>query len=297
MITVSDIGEDALVQRLTAHAPLGARVLAGPGDDCAVVEPPPTGFHLLLKTDAVIEGIHFLPQTEPERVGRKAMARVLSDIAAMGGEPREALVTLVLPADTPVDWVERVYVGLHSLAQQFGVDVVGGETSRGAERILAVTLTGQVRAGRAILRSGGKAGDALMVTGKLGGSLAGHHLDFLPRVVEGQWLTQNVPVHAMMDLSDGLARDLPKMAMAAELEYLVDWERLPLRNGCDLRAAWTDGEDYELLMAIPQDFAGDLLRSWELNFPDVSLTRIGRLVHCGEGIAGPAGGWDSLREN
>lgn len=290
--TLRDVGEDALVKRLIADAPLGKDVVAGAGDDCAVVQGVGRGELCLLKTDAIVEGVHFESASPPKLVGRKALARVLSDVAAMGGRPGQALVTLVLPSETKVVWVEAVYAGLYQLARQHGVSVVGGETTRGKDRVLSVALTGMVSKKEWATRGGGRAGDVLLVTGKLGGSLVGRHFTFEPRLEQGQWLVKHFPIHAMMDLSDGLAKDLPRMACLAGLGFRVDMDRLPRHRGCSVEQAWGDGEDYELLMAVPKRCLKRLLAQWRERFPRVPLTAIGELVEAAAGAGGPDGGWD-----
>ncbi len=292
---LQDLGEDALLRRLLPSLPLGKDVVAGPGDDCAVVHGPARGEWLLLKTDAVVENVHFTADTAPRLVGRKALARVLSDVAAMGGKPGQALITLAAPPETPVSWVDGLYRGLCDLAKRHDVSVVGGETTRATQRLVSVTLTGTVKKRHWASRGGGRAGDALLVTGRLGGSLAGRHLRFEPRLNEGQWLAENTVLHAMMDLSDGLAKDLPRLAALAGLAFEVDWANLPKHRGCSVKQAWSDGEDYELLLAVPAKSVPELQRRWKLRFPKVPLTTIGRLVKSGSGEEAPAGGWDAFR--
>lgn len=294
MKRVADIGEDALVRRLIQNAPLGQDVLAGPGDDCAVVQAPAAGQVLLLKTDAVVEGVHFESGSPPRLVGRKALARVLSDIAAMAGTPSHALVTLILPPETPVSWVGGVYAGLYALARQHGVSVVGGETTRGLQRAISVTLTGTVEASKWIRRGGAQCGDEVWVTGRLGGSIKGHHFKFEPRLQQGRWLAEHCPIHAMMDLSDGLGKDLPRLAQAAGLGMEVDWTALPKNRGCTAAQAWGDGEDYELLFALPPASGPALQKAWAASFPKLSLTKIARLIPASEGAGVPVGGWDAF---
>lgn len=290
--TVRELGEDALVERLVAGAPLGADVVAGAGDDCAVVKGVGKGELLLLKTDAMVEGVHFDPGNAPRLVGRKALARVLSDIAAMGGRPGQALVTLVLPPETSVEWVDGVYAGLYALARRYGVSVVGGETTRGQDRIVSVTLTGRVAKNRWAARCGGRLGDVLLVTGKLGGSIGGRHFRFEPRLEQGQWLVEHFAIRAMMDISDGLAKDLPRLAKGAGLGFKVQWEKLPKHRGCSITQAWGDGEDYELLFAVPKRSVERLIAQWRERFPKVPLTAVGELVKSKAGEVGPDGGWD-----
>ena len=247
---LSELGEDAVVTRLTRSLRLDSRVKLGAGDDCAVVET--AGRLQLLKSDCVIEGIHFFPDADPKWIGWKAMCRSISDIAAMGGTPLDALVTLAVRPDTEFAWLKRVYSGLEAAAKMYDVNLVGGETAKSpGPFFLSVALTGTVEHGRYVGRSGGRKGDWLYVTGKLGGSIGGRHLRFRPRVAEARWLVGQFPIHAMMDLSDGLASDLPRLAMASRLGFEVDLANLPLHRGSSPENGLRDGEDYELLFAVP----------------------------------------------
>ncbi|MEO8353910.1 MAG: thiamine-phosphate kinase, partial [Chthoniobacteraceae bacterium] len=172
-----------------------------------------------------------------------------------------------------------LYRGLATAARRFEVTIVGGETARSPGPLfLSIALTGEVERGRCVLRSGGKPGDALYVTGRLGGSRAGHHLDFIPRVVEARWLTENFRLHAMMDLSDGLASDLPRLARASRCGFALDLPSIPRTRGCTLEQAMRDGEDYELLLALPNRRGNELEAAWFRKFPNLNLTRIGRLA-------------------
>ncbi len=293
-MTLAQLGEDALVHRLTEGLPLAADVVTGAGDDCAIVLPLGKGWLQLLKTDCVVEGVHFLPDKPAERTGWKAMARAVSDIAAMGGEPQHALVTLLVPSDCAVTKIEKLYQGLRSCAARFGVSIVGGETSRAPQLAVIISMTGRVKAARAVRRDGARPGDVIFVTGKLGGSRSGHHLDFVPRVAEAQWLVAHHRLHAMMDLSDGLGKDLPRMATASELDFIIHEESLPANEGCTQAQAWSDGEDYELMFAVAPRAARRLAEEWVKIFTDVPLTRIGRFVARGTGRvpAFQAGGWE-----
>jgi thiamine-monophosphate kinase len=277
---LSELGEDAVVTRLIRSLRLDRRVKLGPGDDCAVVET--AGRLQLLKSDCVIEKIHFLPDTNPKWIGWKAMCRSISDIAAMGGTPLDALVTMAVRPDTEFTWLRRVYAGLELAARTYKVNLVGGETAKSpGPFFLSVAVTGSVEHGKFIRRSGGRPGDRLYVTGKLGGSLEGRHMRFRPRVAEAHWLVSRFPVHAMMDLSDGLASDLPRLAMASRLGFEVDMGCLPLHRGCSAENGLSDGEDYELLFAVPARSQKRLETEWQGKFPKLRLTAIGRLVEKG----------------
>ena len=276
--TLTEIGEVAFVHRLTRQLALDDDVRVGAGDDCAVIGKPRAARWQLLKTDAVIEGIHFLAEEDPRRVGWKALCRALSDIAAMGGVPAHALITLAAPSTTPLARIDGLYAGLRKAARRFGASIVGGETSRSPGPLfLNVALTGWVERTRCVLRSGGRPGDALYVTGRLGGSLAGKHLDFTPRLAEARWLVAHHRPRAMMDLSDGLAADLPRLALASGCGYEIFRDRLPLTPGCTPEHGLAHGEDYELLFAIGARAAGPLERAWKRHFPRLPLTRIGAL--------------------
>jgi thiamine-monophosphate kinase len=285
-MTLQELGEDALVKQLLAGLPSHESVRVGPGDDCAVVQV--SAGTLLLKTDAMVEGVHFLRSTEPERIGRKALARAISDMGAMGGRPAHALITLMAPADLEVDFVLRMYAGLSQLASEYRVAIVGGETTRSPLIILNVALTGH--ASHPVLRSRGQVGDLLAVTGSLGGSIRGKHLDFTPRVREGTWLAEQGLVHAMMDLSDGLAKDLPRLAKASACGFAVDDSSLPLSESCSVEQAWSDGEDYELLFTCSQAQWEVLQTTWPEGF--APLHRIGHLTS--QPIHSRPGGWDAF---
>jgi thiamine-monophosphate kinase len=178
--------------------------------------------------------------------------------------------------------LKRVYAGLVAAAKMYKVNLVGGETVKSpGPFFLSVALTGTVEGGRYVGRFGGQKGDWLFVTGKLGGSLGGRHLRFRPRVAEARWLVSRFPVHAMMDLSDGLASDLPRLAKASRLGFEVDLATLPLHQGVSPENGLRDGEDYELLFALPVRAKKRLEIEWRKKFPNLRLTAIGRLVENG----------------
>ena len=210
------MNEFELIARLTRSLPANSSVITGAGDDCAVLEAGALDRLLLFKTDAVVEGIHYAAGTPPEKIGHKALGRCLSDIAAMAGTPTAALVTLGLPRQFDAALVEAIYAGMSALARRHDVAIVGGETTTNPERLLiSVAMVGFAPRGKVLLRSGAKPGDAIFVTGELGGSLAGRHLDFEPRLAEARWLAEHFSVHAMIDLSDGLAGDLRHVLKAS----------------------------------------------------------------------------------
>jgi thiamine-monophosphate kinase len=270
------VGEDALLASLLRELPASRKLI---GDDCAVVEFRGAKNLLVLKTDCVVEKIHFAPAIDPVLAGWKAMMRALSDFAAVSAVPQFALITLIVPATRSTSWVKKLYRGLKRAASRFDVAIVGGETSAArGPAVISVSVTGFVEKGRWISRAGGKKGDDLFVTGRLGGSLRGKHLRFIPRIEESRWLTKNFRVHAMMDLSDGLGADLPRLAKASKLGFKIEREKLPLARGAKIDNAISDGEDYELLFAISRRDRERLERAWRKKFPKLPLTRIGSLT-------------------
>ena len=285
------MNELELIRLLTASLPANASVVTGAGDDCAVLDLGVPDRFVLFKTDAVVEGVHFTRDTPPEKIGHKALARCLSDIAAMAGTPTAALVTLALPRDFDPQFIEGIYTGMNALARRHGVAIAGGETTTNPERILlSIALLGTVARDKCPHRSGSKVGDALFVTGRLGGSLAGHHLDFEPRLSEARWLADHFPIHAMIDLSDGLAGDLRHLLEPARLGAELLKSAIPISRAAKLQskaefsakppllAALTDGEDFELLFTIASKDAVRLLDAWKQQFPKVPLTCIGKIT-------------------
>jgi thiamine-monophosphate kinase len=271
-------GEDRLLEQLLPHLPLGKGVVAGAGDDCAVVKTPVGRDFLVLKTDCIVEGVHFLREANPVDIGWKAMMRPLSDFAATSAVPQFALITLITSAQTEVEWVKRLYRGLRRAARRFKVSIVGGETSSTpGPTAISVSVVGFVEKDRWVTRRGGKNGDDLFVTGRLGGAMTRKHLQFVPRIVESRWLTKNFSIHAMMDLSDGLGADLPRLARASKVGFRIDVENLPLNRGAKIDNAISEGEDYELLFAISPRDRDRLEREWQKKFPKLPLTRIGQL--------------------
>lgn len=289
---VSDLGEDPLIHRITAGLQQRANVLVGPGDDCAVIERNAT-HDTLLKTDCIVEHIHFLPGEDAARIGWKAVARVVSDFAAMGGLAESLLVTLIVPPETDAEWIEQLYAGMQRCAERYTSSIVGGETSSttaGSPAMISIAGTGTVEKGQAILRSGAGEGDLIFVTGRLGGSMAGKHLDFLPRVKQARWLLEHFTPSSMMDLSDGLAKDLPRLAKASGKGFQLDTDSIPRSDNASLQEALNDGEDFELLFTVPAELGAELTKNWQPQFPDLDLSLIGKIT--GEASTDLHGGWD-----
>ena len=283
--------EFELISRLKAKLPTGDSVVVGAGDDCAVIDVGVPGKWQLHKTDAVVEGVHFTKDADPRQIGHKALGRALSDIAAMAGTPRWATVTLGLPNGFDAERVESIYDGMAALAKRHNVSLVGGETVVNPERLfIGVSLVGEIARDKCILRSGASVGEGVWVTGELGGSIAGHHIAFTPRLAEARWLAAHCQPSAMIDLSDGLAGDLGHLLIEANAGAELLESALPIRREARLRAreseaakppllaALTDGEDYELCFTLGQGSAVALLDQFKQEFPDTPLSCIGKIV-------------------
>lgn len=280
--------EGSLIRFLAARARCGPHVEVGIGHDAAVVRSP-AGDGLVLKSDQTIEGVHFVRDEAPIGLfGRKALARVLSDLGAVGARPVACLCSAALPNDLDEAAAHALFEGLLALADGDTISLVGGDLSRSPNGIyLDVAAVGLLEGRTAMLRSGARVGDALVVTGPLGGSRAGHHLRFEPRWRQGMALAGSGLVHACIDLSDGLARDLHHIALASQVGARIDNDALPLRTLPDgsratIAQALHDGEDFELLFAARPDALPVLAARPE--FAAVALTRIGTFVPPEQGI-------------
>jgi thiamine-monophosphate kinase len=263
----------------------------GIGDDCAVI--PPTRNHQLVTTDPVIYGRHFDDSVPPRAVGAKLLKRNLSDIAAMGGKPVAAVVSLALAPDTSVAWLRGFYRGLAACAQQHVVKIVGGDITQGPAGFFGafLTLHGESGGSRLVTRAGARPGDRIYVTGTLGGSLLGHHYKFDPRLAEGAWLAGRPEVCAMMDLSDGLAKDLDAITPAGLAPALCE-PAIPVSAAARRCAQQTrqtplfhalgDGEDYELLIVVRARMNQPRFESaWKKRFPRLRLSHIGNFARQG----------------
>jgi thiamine-monophosphate kinase len=280
--SVAVLGEEKLIAAIRGW--LGAaspRTPFGIGDDCAVL--PASRGRQLITVDPVIYRQHFDDTIAPRAVGAKLLKRNLSDLAAMGGRPTAAVLALMLDARTSVKWLEEFYRGLAASALAYRVAIVGGDIAQ-ANGIAAASLTllGETNSPRVLTRRGARIGDRIYVTGDLGGSLrSGHHFKFRPRLAEGAWLARQPDVRSMMDVSDGLAKDLHALTPHDAMPALAA-NAVPCRRGSDLRAALTEGEDYELVFTLAgrADFAA-FQRAWKRKFPRTRLSLIGHFARTG----------------
>jgi thiamine-monophosphate kinase len=281
--SVSAWGEEKLIAAVRRW--LGSaspRAPFGIGDDCAVL--PASHGRQLITVDPVIYGGHFDDAVPPRAVGAKLLKRNLSDLAAMGGRPVAAVLALTLDARVRHAWLAQFYQGLAAAARRYRVSIVGGDVTQ-ADGVVAASLTllGEAAGKRVVTRTGAKRGDWIYVTGTLGRSLAtGHHFRFTPRLAEGAWLARQTEVRAMMDISDGLAKDLRSLTPAG-IAPALEAGALPRRAGADVRAALTDGEDYELVFALARRTDREAFaRAWTRAFPRTRLSCVGQFVPAGQ---------------
>jgi len=257
-------------------------VITDIGDDMAVLET--GGRTVLITTDMLMDGVHFdLQQVTPEQAGYKAMVCSLSDCAAMAAVPWVAVVAAALPKEWSMAAAQRLYGGLEKAAVEYQCPIVGGDTTSW-DKPLAVDVTMLARPGKGkpVLRSGARVGDAILVTGELGGSLGGRHVTFSPRVTEAQLLAELVELHAMIDISDGLSRDMDHICQESKVAAELEAEGIPISKAGrestkPLEAALHDGEDFELLFCVDGKEAEKLRQEWPKR-SDVRLSRIGRIV-------------------
>jgi thiamine-monophosphate kinase len=255
-------GELGTIERIRGRVglPRGRGLVLGIGDDCAIFRPRGTLEDLLFSTDMLIEGVHFRRETHRAGdVGWKALARGLSDISAMGGEPRLCLLSLALPPWADSRWLDGFYGGLLRLAARTRTPLMGGDLARAEKAMCDIVVCGAVPRGTALRRDGARAGDAIYVSGSLGGSAMGlsqgrgngwrRHLRPQPRLTLGRFLRARLRATAAMDLSDGLSLDLHRLSLASGLSAEI--EAPPRFPGATLEQALHGGEDYELLFTVP----------------------------------------------
>jgi thiamine-monophosphate kinase len=242
------MNELAVIEKLTRMAGKSRGVVLGIGDDCAIYRPQ-ADEDLIFTTDQLIEGVHFLPELAPAKIGERALARSLSDIAAMGGQPRFCLVSLALSARQSERWMNAFYRGLLKLARKTGTALAGGDMARGDKIHCDVMVCGSVPRGRALRRDGARQGDSLWVSGRLGKPWDRR---IEPRLALGRALLRRAT--SCIDVSDGLALDLHRVCLASGVAAEID--SVPVAKGSTLERALHGGDDYELLFTLPARAAG-----------------------------------------
>lgn len=297
---ICDMGEIGLIKRLAGKIRLDKSVVKGIGDDTAVIRWTKDKY-LLFTCDMLVEDVHFwfrgakplretkfLKKATAFQIGWKALARNISDIAAMGGVPRYAVVSLGIAPSLSVKFADGISDGILTLARKFGINIVGGDTVRSKKLVIDISLIGEVEKRNLTLRSGAKKGDVILVTGSIGGSIKGKHLNFMPRLNEARRLVKEFKVNSMIDVSDGLVLDLWRILDASRVGAMVYEQLIPVsKNAVSFNKAITGGEDFELLFTMRAKEATRLLKGRHNGTP---------IRFIGE-VTGMKGGYILVRNN
>ena len=282
------MNENKLIEYLIPLMRQSNDVTVGPGDDCAVIQI--GSENILAAVDQTIANIHYLEDTAPEKIAAKLLKRNLSDIAAMGGKPSHALLTIASNRSNQ-QWYENFYKGMAATAKKYQVAIIGGDIAKtptiknnnNNQIIETATLTilGKVKKDNICLRKSAKTGQQLFVTGEIGNSFySEHHLNFEPRLKEAEFLS-NGYTNCAIDISDGLILDAQRIAKASNCGLQIDPTKIPLRDGAKLKTALSDGEDYELLFTVDENKSDDLINNWPFSTP---LNSIGRVINTAKGL-------------
>ena len=250
-LKIKDIGEINFIKSVAKRAAADSSVVKGVGDDAAVLKWTKDKY-LLFTCDMLVENVHFrLRDAKPFEIGWKALGRSISDIAAMGGVPRHAVVAIGVRPETPVKFLDNIYKGIRALADKFRINIVGGDTSRSQITVIDISLVGEVEKRNLVLRSGARTGDLILVTGAIGGSLKGKHLNFTPRLAEARRIVGNFKVNSMIDISDGLILDMWRIIDASRVGARIYKNAVPISKEADsFEKGVRDGEDFELLFTM-----------------------------------------------
>ncbi len=276
---ISGLGEFGLIQRFSKRIRLDHSVIKGVGDDCAVIDYTKDKF-ALFSCDMIVEGVDFTRDDSFELVGRKALAISLSDIAACGGVAGYAVISLGLPKNTDIKLFDKMINGLLKLAREFGVNIVGGDMSVSEKIILNSSVIGYVDKKSLVLRSGAKPKDIIFVSGSLGGSIRGKHLNFVPRLREAQYLARHYKINSMIDVSDGLLQDLGHILSSSNVGAMLYSNLIPIaKDARGLDEALHMGEDFELLFSVSSEQAKKIVRDRRFKF-----SPIGEIVDQSYGI-------------
>ncbi|MBN2640111.1 MAG: thiamine-monophosphate kinase [Victivallales bacterium] len=278
------MNELELIEYITPRLRQNPDTLIGPGDDCAVVKV--GGVLQLLAADQVVSGIHYTPDTPPSKIAKKLLKRNLSDIAAMGGEPFCALLTLAGNISDG-QWFMEFFDALQGAAERYGVSISGGDVSSICPEcppdsmVASLSIIGSVEEHKLCLRRNAKPGQLIMTTGCFGNSFSSqHHLDFEPRLREGLFLAGEF-TRCMMDVSDGLVLDLQRIARASGVGVELNTATIPLRDGASTADALSDGEDYELVFTVNEELVPELYSCWSF---EASLNCIGKITSAHSGL-------------
>ncbi len=295
MVREAEYNEFTFIDWVRRRTEAGRDVLVGIGDDAAMVARPSKG--LLISTDMLLEGTHFKAVDGWRLIGRKAMAVSLSDMAAVAAKPKFAVCAVAISEDREPEDARQIYQGLSEIAADFGCQIVGGDlTSWKKPAAICTTVMGEPSGRGPVLRSGAQVGDRILVTGELGGSRAGKHLKFMPRVIEAVYLNQKYSIHSCIDISDGLGQDLAHILKESGVGAVLYSDSIPIseaaaklssRSGkTPLEHALSDGEDFELLFTAAPEDAQKIVADSELG---TKVSIIGGITGGGFVIQEPSG--------
>ncbi len=274
---LKDLGEFNFINRISKSIRLSKQVIKGIGDDAAVLKYTKDKY-LLFTTDMLLEGKHFYKGFSAEMVGKKALSSNISDIAAMGGIPKFAVVSIGFPGSMNLKYADDIYEGIRKVADKFSVDLVGGDTVGSNKIIINIALIGEVEIKNLALRNNAKERDAIFVTGNIGGSIKLKHFNFTPRLKEARFLVRNFKINSMIDISDGLLADLGHIIEESNKGAVIYEKTMPVsKDAIDFNSAMRDGEDFELIFTLPKKQADRLEDIWPF---ETRLSRIGKI--CGE---------------
>jgi len=278
---LKDLGEFKFIQRISKDIKLSSRVIKGIGDDAAVLRHKRNKY-LLFTTDMILEGRHFNKGDDAELVGRKAMSCNISDIAAMGGMPKFAVISIGFGGSLDLKYADGLYKGIRDAARRFNIDLVGGDTIGSEKIIVNIALTGEVEKKNLILRSGARENDVIFITGDIGGSIKLKHLNFTPRLKEARFAVKNFKIHSMIDVSDGLLADMGHVLEESGKGAVIYEKCVPVsKDAANFDSAVKDGEDFELIFTLPERNADRLESIWPFK---TGLSRIGHICNARKGF-------------
>lgn len=281
---LKDLGEIDFIKRISKKIRVDNSVIKGIGDDAAVIRWDKDSV-MLFASDMIIEGVHFdCKRSTPFQIGRKALCINISDIAAMGGVPLYVTVSIGLPEDLDIGFVDRLSSGIILTARDFGVNIVGGDTNTSKKIVIDIAMIGRANKHELVHRRGAKPGDVILVTGKLGGSIKERHLTFIPRLAESRFLVKNFKITSMIDVSDGLSLDLFRICEASKVGARVYESLVPLsKDAASIEGALSDGEDFELLFTASKRDLKDIMGKFKKRF-NTPISAIGEVLKKPMGI-------------
>ncbi len=278
---LKDLGEFNFINRINKAIKLSDLVIKGIGDDAAVLRYTKDKY-LLFTTDMLVEGKHFYKSDKAELVGKKAISCNISDVAAMGGVPKFAVISVGLPGSLDLEYADGLYKGIKKAADGFGVDLVGGDTVSSKKIVINIALTGEVENKNLTLRSGAKENDAIFITGCIGGSIKLKHLNFTPRLKEARYIVKNFKINSMIDVSDGLLADLGHILKESDKGAIIYERSIPIsKDASNFNSAVRDGEDFELVFTLPESNAARLKKIWPFK---TKISEIGRICSSHKGF-------------